>query len=301
MFQNLRPWLLLVAIVLLSVNEAMAKIPSAGMAEVNGGKLFYEVKGKGFPLVFVSGGGILDRRGWDEQFLVFSKHFKVIRYDVRGIGKSTRPAGPFSHSDDLQALLRFLGVKRTHVVALSVGGAIAIDFTLEHPEMVDHLILAASGLSDDAKADANQQGLAALANLTRMEGLERVIQLTLDAPFVITKENAAAREKIRGIYLSNRDVFEAGFPIYSLWQPVQPPASARLSEIRAQSLIIRGDKDNPVYLALTEKVSRGIKGAQTLIIPGGTHFINLDKPKEFNQAALKFLGIGMKPRQQNVN
>ncbi|MCM3902540.1 MAG: alpha/beta hydrolase [Pyrinomonadaceae bacterium] len=216
---------------------------------------------------------------------------EAIRYDVRGIGKSSRPTGPFSHGDDLHGLLEFLGVKRAHVVALSVGGAIAIDFTLGHPDFVDHLILAASGLSDDAKAQANMQGRSMLADMTKKQGLEQVIPLILDAPFVITKENTAAREKIRTIYLENRDVFENGFPLYSLWQPVQPPASARLSEIHTPTLIIRGDKDNPAYIALTDKVGRGINSARTVIIPGGTHFINLDKPKEFNRAVLQFLGV----------
>src|ERR1044072_826236 len=111
---------------------------SQGMARVNGTSLYYETKGKGFPIVFVSGGGILDRRGWDEQFETFAKHYRVVRYDVRGIGKSARPQGPFSHSEDLYALLSFLKIKRAHVAGLSVGGAIAIDFALEHPEVVDH-------------------------------------------------------------------------------------------------------------------------------------------------------------------
>ena len=94
--------------------------PSEGFAAVNGASLYYEVKGNGFPVVFVSGGGILDRRGWDPQFDVFAKHFKVVRYDVRGIGKSSRPATSFSHSDDLQALFEFLNIKRAHLVGLSV-------------------------------------------------------------------------------------------------------------------------------------------------------------------------------------
>ena len=243
-------------------------------------------------LIYINaGGGILDRRGWDEQFSFFSGHFKVIRYDVRGIGKSSRPTGPFSHSDDLHELLKSLEIKRAHVVALSVGGAIAIDFALEHSDFVDHLILAASGLSDDSKGDANMRGLSMLTDLARKQGLERVIQMTLDAPFVITKENTAARDKIKSIYLDNGDVFQNGFPLYSLWQPAQPPASTRLAEIHAPTLIIRGDKDNPVYLALTDKISRGIKDVRTVIIPGGTHFINLDKPEEFNRAALQFLGV----------
>lgn len=261
-----------------------------GLAQVNGTSLYYEIKGKGFPLVLISGGGVLDRRGWDDQFESFAEYYRVIRYEVRGIGKSARPQKAFSHSQDLYALLKFLGIKRAHFIGLSVGGAIGIDFTLEHPEMVDHLILAASGVSNDAKAGANLQGLTTLATLTKTEGLERVIQLTLDTPFVISKENAIARERIRKIYLDNHDVFESGFPLYLLWQPVEPAASARLSEIQAQTLVVRGDNDNPAYITLTDKIARGIKGAKVLVISGGTHFINLERPKEFNHAVLEFLG-----------
>lgn len=190
----------------------------------------------------------------------------MIRYDVRGIGKSTRPQKAFSHSQDLYALLKFLKINRAHFIGLSVGGAIAIDFTLEHPEMVDHLILAASGVSDDAKAGATLQGLTTLTTLTKTAGIERVIKLTLDTPFVISKDNAIARERIRRIYRDNHDVFESGFPLYLLWQPAQPPASARLSEIHAQTLVVRGDNDNPAYITLTDKISQGIKGARVFII-----------------------------------
>jgi pimeloyl-ACP methyl ester carboxylesterase len=262
---------------------------TSGMASVDGATLYYEIKGEGRPLILISGGGILDRRGWDDQFETFAKHYRVIRYDVRGLGKSTRPTGPFSHSQDLFALLNFLRIKRAHILGLSVGGAIAIDFTLDHPHMVDRLVLAASGVSDDSKGEANMEGLVALTAMTKKEGLERVIQLTLDAPFVISKENAAAREKIRVIYLENRDVFESGFPVYSLWQPTQPPASQRLSDIDVDTLIIRGDKDHPAYTTLTEKASHGIRRARTVVIPGGTHFINLERPNEFNQLVFDFL------------
>ncbi|HEX6649681.1 MAG TPA: alpha/beta hydrolase [Pyrinomonadaceae bacterium] len=256
---------------------------------VNGTTLYYETKGRGFPIVFVSGGGILDRRGWDEQFETFSKHYRVIRYDVRGIGKSARPQTSFSHSEDLYALLTELKVKRAHVVGLSVGGAIAIDFAITHPDMVDHLVLAASGLSSDSKSEANLQGLSALSTLVNTKGLEHMIQLTLDTPFVLSKQNAAGREKVRQIYLDNQDVFESGFPLYVLWQPIQPPPEDRLATIRGPVLILRGDNDSPVYAAMTERISKSISHSTTIVIPGGTHFLNLEKPTEFNQAVLKFL------------
>ena len=174
-------------------------------------------------------------------------------------------------------------------MGLSVGGAIAIDFTLEHPEMVDCLILAASAVSDDSKAEANMEGLVALTAMTKKEGLEHVIRLTLNTPFVISKGNATAAKTIRMIYRDNHDVFESGFPVFSLWQPPQPPASGRLAEINVETLIIQGDKDNPAYITLTQKIINGIRKAQTVVIPGGTHFINLERPKEFNKAVLQFL------------
>src|ERR1044071_390009 len=94
------------------------------LAEVNGTRLYYEVAGEGFPLVLISGGGTLDRRAWDDQFEVFAKSYEVIRYDIRGIGKSARPRAAFSHSRDLYELLKFLKVKRAHVVGLSFARAI---------------------------------------------------------------------------------------------------------------------------------------------------------------------------------
>jgi 3-oxoadipate enol-lactonase len=258
-------------------------------ARINGTSIFYETRGQGFPIVFVCGGGILDRRGWDNQFEAFAKHYRVVRYDIRGIGKSERLRESFSHSKDLYALLTFLKITRAHVVGLSVGGAIALDFAIEHPEFVDHLILAAPALSSDSKSETNLQGLKALTDLVQTSGLEKLIQLTLDAPFVLSKQNEAGREKVRQIYLDNGDVFESGFPVYALWEPLQPPPEDRLATIRARVLILRGDSDSPVYAAMTDKISSGIAQATTVVIPGGTHFLNLEKPVEFNARVHAFL------------
>ena len=284
-----RTMLLLIIVLIMGIHSrASATHVKTGYVRTNDTRLFYERQGRGFPVVFVSGGGVMDRRCWDDEFQSFAKYFTVIRYDIRGIGKSERPTHPFSHSRDLYELLKALKLKRAHVIGLSVGGAIAIDFTLEHPEMVDHLVLAASGLSDDAKAEENQQGLTMLSEMTRKRGIESVAQLTVDAPFVISKENEKQRERIRRIYIDNRDVFESGFPLYSLWRPTLP-AGARLPKIHAPTLVIRGDKDNPEYIKTTDKVASAIPGARKIVIPGGTHFINLDKPKEFAEAVFNFL------------
>jgi pimeloyl-ACP methyl ester carboxylesterase len=259
------------------------------VASVNGSRLYYEVSGNGFPLVLVSGGGLLDRRAWDAQVEPFAKKYRVVRYDIRGIGKSERPRAEFSHSQDLAALLRHLKIEKAHVLGLSFGGGIALDFALEHPGMVEGLVLVSAAPSGFAKGTKNLQALAGLSAIAKNAGIDRVIQLALDAGFFVAKDNEAGRDKVTQIYRDNRDVFESGFDLVTLWRPIEPPAADRLSNVRARTLVILGENDNASYKSMTENLTR-IPGSKQITIPRAGHIVNLDKPSEFNQAVLDFLG-----------
>src|SRR5215471_18556647 len=92
-------------------------------------QLYYEVTGEGQPLVLVHSGGF-DRRLWDEQFTTFASRYSVIRYDARGHGESPPPTKPYSDAEDLYSLLRWLQIEKAHLVGLSLGGSIVIDFAL---------------------------------------------------------------------------------------------------------------------------------------------------------------------------
>src|SRR5215207_8955214 len=118
----------------------------AGFADINGGRLYYEAAGDGPALVFAHA-GIADRRMWDDQFLVFAQHYRVIRCDFWGFGKSTMTHNPFSHHQDLYRLLKVLGVEQAHLIGCSLGGRVSIDLALEYPKLVNSLILVGSGLS----------------------------------------------------------------------------------------------------------------------------------------------------------
>src|SRR2546425_4272632 len=127
----------------------MAELGQKGFAEVNGTILYYEVAGEGHPLV-LNHGGLVDNHLWDDQFDEFAKHFKVIRYDIRGFGDSGMLKSgmePYSMERDLYSLLQFLGVEKNYVLGLSMGGELAIDFTLQYPESVDALVTVGAGLS----------------------------------------------------------------------------------------------------------------------------------------------------------
>lgn len=110
-----------------------------GYAEIEGCRLYYEIAGKGETLV-LGHAGLCDRRQWDGQWDDFSKDFRVVRYDMRGYGKSDAATDPVSRSADLYGLLKALGLKKVALLGCSMSGTSAIDFTLEHPEMVWALI-----------------------------------------------------------------------------------------------------------------------------------------------------------------
>ncbi len=100
-----------------------------GLLAYNDGHIYYEVSGSGEPIVFIHG-FTLDHRMWRPQVEFFAQDYQVITYDVRGFGKSSIPTQPYSHDDDLLALLTYLGIEQAHIVGLSMGGRIATNFTL---------------------------------------------------------------------------------------------------------------------------------------------------------------------------
>ena len=106
-------------------------------AIVNRINICYEINGDGDPVLLVHGFGA-KKESWIAQNDSFAKHFKVIRFDNRGAGKSDRPDGPYSmevFADDMNALLDFLEIKKTHIIGWSLGGMIVQNMVLKYPQL----------------------------------------------------------------------------------------------------------------------------------------------------------------------
>ncbi|MBI2719869.1 MAG: alpha/beta fold hydrolase [Rhizobiales bacterium] len=117
------------------------------MLEAHGGRHHFMMEGEGSAVVMIPG-FTLDTWMWEAQATAFSQRHRVIRYDLRGAGKSSVPADPYRYEEDLVALLDHLEIETAHVIGLSLGGAIAIDFALTHPERVRSLVpVAASAVT----------------------------------------------------------------------------------------------------------------------------------------------------------
>jgi pimeloyl-ACP methyl ester carboxylesterase len=268
--------------------------PETGFVEVNGTQLYYETLGQGHPLVLIHG-GYMDRRMWDDQFPVFAQRYRVIRYDVRGFGKSSLPQVPYSDIQDLAALLALLGVKKTYVLGLSLGGIIALDFTLEHPDMVDALILVGSPVPGFpiellyTKEQLEQQKLrwAAFERARQERNIPAMVDALMEDPTLVPSRNyPAARQRVR------ENLSEYSFAWVLAPAPKQelnPPAYERLAEIHKPTLIILGSEDDPRLFKDAAKLERDIAGARRVTIPETHHMPNMEKPEEFNAIVLDFL------------
>lgn len=276
------------------MHEAMQH--HTGFFEVNGTQLYYEMMGEGHPLVLIHG-VYLDTRMWDDQFSVFANHYQVIRYDVRGFGKSALPQVSYADRQDLYELLQFLGIKKTYLLGLSLGGGIAIDFTLDHPDRVDALLLVGSPVPGypyemmftEQQMQEKIQQQTPLAKAIRERNVSAMIDLLMDDPTLMPSlQYPIARQRVREI-LSEYSFGWVLDPAPK--QELLPVAYGRLAEIHVPSLLIVGEDDDIIPHKSADKLAQDIPGARRVMISETHHLPNMEKPEEFNQIVLDFLSM----------
>lgn len=261
---------------------------TTGFISVNNARLYHEIAGDGFPLVLIHA-GISDHRMWDDQIAVFAKRYKVVRYDVRGFGRSAMPEGePFSVIEDQRLLLDALGIERACAMGVSMGGGIALNFAIAHPEMVAALVLVASGLPGAPASETVLQRRALINTAVEAGDRLKLLDLMVDlwADGVEHRAPPSVRERVREMFRDNMSLlFLKNVPQQdSPWKAID-----RLAEIRAPTLIIVGDRDQPDLLENAELLASGIAGARKVVIPGAAHMVNMERPQEFNRIVLDFL------------
>jgi 3-oxoadipate enol-lactonase len=263
-----------------------------GNAEVDGGRLYYETSGNG-PAIVLIHAGFLDLRMWDPQIPVLSKTNRVIRYDVRGFGKSDIARNTYSDYKDLRALLYHLRVKTASLVGVSNGGRIAADFAVEYPSMLDHLVLVSPGMSGYKSSGPEEDKMweefdkqMKPQEVADREG-RAVDAVEMDINAWASAQTPVNRERIRQIALDNFHVHVEN--PWKLQVPPEPRTFQRLPQIRTPTLVIIGDRDVPPQILLTDNIHSHIPGSKRVLIPGADHIANMSKPEEFNIAVLEFL------------
>jgi 3-oxoadipate enol-lactonase len=258
-----------------------------GFAAVNGTRLYYEVAGGGDPLVLIHG-FTLDTRMWDDQFAPFAERYRVVRYDARGFGKSAVPDdAPYTHADDLAALLGHLSISSAAILGLSMGGGIATDFALEYPTMTRALIAVDSTLGGYRTSDDWNTRFGHLGQTARTVGVEATkAEWLADPLFAPANERPDVAARLRQMVMD-----------YSGWRWMhrdphrsqEPPAAERLTEMTAPTLVLLGERDLPDFHAIADIITRQAPGARKIVLSGVGHMANMEAPEQFNAAVLGFL------------
>lgn len=261
---------------------------TSGFAEVDGARIAYDIAGSGPPLILLHA-GLGDRQMWDAQIPAFAEHFTVIRYDARGFGETRKPPQSYSAHGDVLALLDALGIKRAHLVGVSMGSQTAIDVAVAAPERVSALIAVAARtgtpVSPELRADWDR--VDEIFESGDVAGaVEYELRMWIDGPDRGPDAvDPAMRERVREMNaaLFARDD-EEGDEI-----PLDLPAAERLGDITVPTLIVYGDRDIADVRQAGPHLAAAIPGASLAVIPDAAHLPQMERPELFNQVVLGFL------------
>jgi len=264
------------------------------IASVNGVNLYYEVTGKGFPLIWSHEFGG-DFKSWDPQVRFFSRRYQVITYNARGWPPSDVPTEPAAYSqevfvEDLYQLLRHLGIQQAYVGGLSMGGNIALNFGIVHPEITKALVIAATGAGTTGRENFENK-LGDLAQQLETEGWKVVAKLYAREPNRIQLQRKdpkswqeyyeeLASHSDRGSVLSIRGVILKRSTIFAL--------EPKLKQLKVPALVMVGDEDEMcIDPALFMKQT--LPRAGLVVFPQSGHVINQEETELFNRVVLDFL------------
>lgn len=271
----------------------MPKIHSdSGLAAINDALIYYEIAGEGQPLVMIHA-GVADNRQWNNEFEYFAKRFRVLRYDLRGYGKSEPVAGEFSHLQDLSALLDTLHLDHpTILMGCSMGGGLAMDFALSHPARVKALIMVDSGPSGLALDVPAPDKFEAAEQAYNAGDLDQVAEIETQIWFDgMGRSPGQVNQAMRRLaYEMNRNALSLEARELGKRLPdAQVPAVERLSELHLPVLVIVGDQDIPYIQAAADYMLEKIPTARKAVIQDAAHLPNMDHPEEFQRKVAAFL------------
>lgn len=240
--------------------------------------LSYDVAGTGPPLLLLHA-GVADRHMWDDVVVPLSALFTVVTPDLRGFGRSPLDEDPYSHADDVAAVLAQLGVDRAAVAGSSFGALVALQLAHAAPQLVNALVLAAPPLpgwpwsstmtgfwaDEDAALERGDLDAAVEANVALWAGAD-----------------PAVRARVRRM---QRRTFElqVGSPAQARDDPVDPAA------VTAPTLVVVGSADLPDFDGIADHLVATMGDATKLVVDGAGHLVPLERPAEFAGIVAGFL------------
>lgn len=230
---------------------------------------------------------------WEPQWETSARAHRVLRYDLRGFGRSSIGPGGYSHARDLVELLDGSGLEPASLVGVSVGGRIALEVAVARPELVEALVPVGSGLpvhdwSDEMEAaDAEEEEALEKGDLDA--AVDLALRVWVDGPGRRPEDvDPVLRARVAEM---QRRAYELQLPVAGTADEelLVPDVAARLGEIAVPTLVLTGEEDLPDIHAIAARLTTEIPGAGSASIAGTAHVPSLERPREFDALVLPFL------------
>lgn len=266
-------------------------------ATVNGVSINYKVQGQGEPLVLIMGFAG-PQWAWFFQTRAFKKHYQVITLDNRGVGKSQKPKESFtvkSMAEDTIGLMDHLGIEKAHILGISMGGMIAQEIAINHPERVKKLVLGCTSAGGDRIDNLHPDMIKAMGikeGVTEDDMVDINIGKAVGAVICIAFNGKIARmlllplSKIFAIYVR---LAGAQGHLGQMKSMRGHNTLDRLGSIIAPTLVITGTEDRLVLPHSSDVIASRIPNAKLVKIENGGHAFFVEKRSRFNREVLDFL------------
>jgi 3-oxoadipate enol-lactonase len=255
------------------------------LAKINGINIFYKVEGQGEPLVMIMGFGA-GHRGWLFQVPYFRKYYQVITFDNRGVGKSDKPPGPYSTgtmAEDTIGLMDNLHIDRAHIMGVSMGGMIAQEIAINHPQRVSKLVLGCTYASRQG-ASADTKEISEVIQLPSPGMSAGIVSLSLNNPIYQWISRLVVRIAYLFVSTSTKTGLRGQREACNKHNSLD-----RLHSINAPTLVIAGTKDRIIKPSSADLIASKIPAARLVKVEGGSHTFYMEMRSVFNGEVLKFL------------
>jgi len=232
------------------------------------GELWAEDSGGDGPALVLIHGDWTDAGVWARVVPLLQDRYRVIRYDLRGFGCSSRPSQPFTRLEDLRAVLDHFGIRKAVAVGHSGGGGTALGLALQCPERTKAVALIAPGIHDypwpDSDPYLQESGL-----LIAAADHDSLVSLGLRT-WAPAGADAAIAAMMRGAVSS-------WFEIGDL-ERTDPPGFGVLGAVRIPAVMLLGDQEYPMVADVSQQIAARLSGCRTILVPGADHLLPLRQP-----------------------
>ena len=252
--------------------------------EVNDINIYYEITGEGEPLLFIHGLGS-STRDWEKQVPFFSTKYQVIAVDIRGHGKSDKPKGPYSipmFVDDIAGLIKNLKSFPLNVVGLSLGGGIAFQLAVDHPELIKCLVAVNSAVGVPPgfkwKLEFFKRNL-----VVKLIGMKKMGEILAPRLFIKPEQEELRQKLIERWAENDKKAYLNALNSLKNWNVVD-----QFDKIKCPTLVLGSDEDySPV--SAKEEYTALIPNGKLIVIKDARHALPMEKPNEFNEVLMTFL------------